>query len=301
MRFDIRRVETTVSTNDDAKQAAEAGAAEGMVVWALQQKAGRGRQGREWYSPIGNLYCSILLRPACPVRDYGKFSFVAALAVWDVVDSCLNSIEQTSQRIRCDSLPLEGRGQHERCLQGAYDVADSSVNNSQTSSLCRAPLPNPPLKGEGIPPVSCQTNALLIELKWPNDVLVNGKKIGGILLEAGEDWLVVGIGLNVQHVPEEPMYPVTSLALEQFAVPSLDPLLDKLLKALGFWYQTFADQGFAPLRDQWLSRARKGVLRVRLPQEELSGEFMDLDSEGHLRLLLPDGKVRNINAGDVFF
>ena len=233
MRFDIRRLETTVSTNDDAKRAAEAGAPEGLVIWALQQDAGRGRQGRVWYSPPGNLYCSLLLRPKVERRDYGKFSFAAALAVRAVVASAL----------------------------------------------------------------PCAT----VELKWPNDVLVNGKKISGILLEAGEDWLVVGVGLNVLHAPENPLYPVTRLAAEAAEVPALDQLLDKLLKELDFWSGVCVAQGFAPLREAWLAHARKSAMRVRLPNEELNGEFADLDADGNLRLLLPNGTTRSISAGDVFF
>ena len=234
MRFDIRRISTTTSTNDDAKQAAEAGAAEGLAIWALQQNSGRGRQGRVWESPEGNLYCSVLLRPVVERRDYGKFSFVAALAVWDVVSAVLSS-------------------------------------------------------------------SFSIELKYPNDVLVNGKKISGILLESGEGWLVVGVGLNVQHMPENPLYPVTSLAAEISEPPPLDVLLDKFLNALAYWNNIFTAQGFAPVRTAWLSRARKGAMRVRLPQEEIHGEFVDLDAEGNLRLLLPDGTERSISAGDVYF
>ena len=233
MHFDIRCLDATVSTNDAAKHAAEAGVPEGLVVWALQQDAGRGRHGRVWYSPIGNLYCSVLLRPAVERRDYGKFSFIAALAVRDVVAAVLSGVT--------------------------------------------------------------------VELKWPNDVLVNGEKISGILLEAGEDWLVVGIGLNVHHTPENPLYPVTCLAAETAEVPSLDLLLDKLLKEFDFWSDVYVAQGFAPLREAWLAHARKGAMRVRLPNEELNGEFVDLDVDGNLRLLLTNGTTCSISAGDVFF
>jgi BirA family biotin operon repressor/biotin-[acetyl-CoA-carboxylase] ligase len=243
VKFDIRRLETTASTNDDAKQAAESGAAEGLVIWALQQSAGRARQGRQWHSPAGNLTFSVLLRPKATLRDYGRYSFVAALAIYDAV---------------------------------------------------RVFLPD-----------------ALIELKWPNDVLVNGKKISGILLEAGAGqtakqslgvgWLVVGIGLNVQHVPEKPLYPVTSLAAEKAVVLDLDLALDRVLKALASWCDIADSQGFAPIRAAWITRARKGMMRVRLPREEIYGQFADLDAQGNLRLLMADGSKRLVNAGDVFF
>lgn len=234
MQFSIRRFETTASTNDDAKQAAEQGAAQGLVIHALQQTAGRGRQGRQWQSPPGNLYCSVLLRPQMARKDYGRYSFIAALAICDAIR---------------DFLP---------------DAA--------------------------------------VELKWPNDVLVNGKKISGILLEAGEGWLVIGMGVNIQHLPENPLYPVTSLAAENALAPSPELVLNKILTALSSWYDIVEAEGFSPIRAAWLSRARKGPMRVRQPDgSEIQGQFADLDPEGNLRLLLPDGIEKSINTGDVFF
>jgi BirA family biotin operon repressor/biotin-[acetyl-CoA-carboxylase] ligase len=232
MQFDIRKIDTTPSTNDEAKQAAAQGAAEGLVIQALSQSAGRGRQGRQWQSPAGNLYCSVLLRPRTEQRHYGLCSFIAALAIRDAVHAFLPKAA--------------------------------------------------------------------VELKWPNDVLVNGKKISGILLEAGDGWLVVGMGINVEHMPGNPLYPVTSLAGEQ-SEASVDQILAKLLVALGFWYETLENQGFAPIRAAWLIHARKGAMRVRLPAEETSGEFVDLDDQGNLHLLLSNGTKRLFNTGDVFF
>ena len=105
-------------------------------------------------------------------RDAGLYSFVAALAVKDVVGECLLKLTQNSQP--------------------------------------DAPLPNPPREGEGTLALSRQD----ITLKWPNDVLVNGKKISGILLEVVDDALIVGIGLNIAHHPETALYPSTSLYAE---------------------------------------------------------------------------------------
>jgi BirA family biotin operon repressor/biotin-[acetyl-CoA-carboxylase] ligase len=234
MKFTIRRIEVTASTNDDAKRAAETGAPEGLVVWALTQTAGRGRQGRAWQSPEGNLYFSVLLRPPLPKRAWGNYSFVAALAISEVV---------------------------------------------------RGFLPD-----------------AIVELKWPNDVLAQGKKISGILLESGGDFLIAGIGLNVQNIPENPLYPATSLAAEKSNLPPLEDVLNAILESFNVWYVRMNEKGFAPIRAAWLAEARKGNLRVRLPDKtELVGEFVDLDSEGNLHLRLQDGTERNINAGDVFF
>lgn len=67
------------STNDEARRLALAGAEDGTIVWARAQTAGRGRQGREWTSPPGNLYTSLVLRPDCPPREAVQLAFVAAL------------------------------------------------------------------------------------------------------------------------------------------------------------------------------------------------------------------------------
>jgi len=73
--------DAVASTNDEAMQRAEDGAAEGTVVWARQQLAGRGRRGRNWQSPIGNMYASAIVRPDCPPDQAAQLSFVTAIAV----------------------------------------------------------------------------------------------------------------------------------------------------------------------------------------------------------------------------
>src|SRR5262249_57875706 len=77
--------DTIGSTNDEAAQRAGQGAPEGLVVWSLAQAGGRGRRGRTWQSPRGNLYCSTVLRPACPAIRAAQLGFVAALAVVDTI------------------------------------------------------------------------------------------------------------------------------------------------------------------------------------------------------------------------
>ncbi len=77
--------ETVGSTNDEAMQRADRGAAEGLVVWARRQVSGRGRRGRIWQSPEGNLYSSILIRPETSAEVAAQLSFVTALAVGDAV------------------------------------------------------------------------------------------------------------------------------------------------------------------------------------------------------------------------
>lgn len=84
--FVLHAFERLSSTNDEARRLAEGGAAEGHVVWALRQTRGRGRYGRRWRSPAGNLYASVLLRPACTMADTAQLSLLASLALADALE-----------------------------------------------------------------------------------------------------------------------------------------------------------------------------------------------------------------------
>ncbi|MGP1274604.1 MAG: biotin--[acetyl-CoA-carboxylase] ligase [Caulobacterales bacterium] len=144
-------------------------------------------------------------------------------------------------------------------------------------------------------------------LKWPNDVLVEGRKICGILLESGNApggglWLAVGIGVNLAHHPEDAERPATSLAA--YGVKA-DPAEagQHLAEHFDIWLQRWQQSGFAPLRDAWLARAH-GLgekATARLESETVEGVFVDLMPDGALRLDLADGSRRVISAGDVFF
>jgi len=144
--------------------------------------------------------------------------------------------------------------------------------------------------------------------KWPNDVLINGGKISGILLESsartggGLEWLVLGMGVNVAHHPDDTGQSVTSLhALGAVDCTALS-LLGALAPALLHWLEVWRGDGFAPLRLAWLERAAGlgGLLRVRLPKEEFTGTFRDLDDDGSLLIEQTDGTLRRITAGEVF-
>lgn len=146
-----------------------------------------------------------------------------------------------------------------------------------------------------------------VTLKWPNDVLVDGAKISGILLEseAGRggsvDWLVLGVGINVRHFPAEALYPATSL-LAAGADVTVDQVLTAYAGALQAWYHRFLTQGFAPIRAAWLNAAQGlgGAVTVRLHDETFTGRLIDMDDEGVL-LVDTGGAMRRVTTGDVFF
>jgi BirA family biotin operon repressor/biotin-[acetyl-CoA-carboxylase] ligase len=141
-----------------------------------------------------------------------------------------------------------------------------------------------------------------ITVKWPNDVLAEGKKLAGLLLEAGPGWLAVGIGVNLASAPEGTEFPATSLAQLGIAAPSSDEALTVLAARFAHWYDAWMNEGFETIRAAWLARAGGlgGPIRARLPHETRQGVFEGIDASGAL-LLNEQGNVRAIAAGEVFF
>ncbi len=232
------------STNAEAVRHAStvpAGETNNIVIWAHEQTGGRGRRGRTWVSPQGNLYCSILVRPKCPISHAAQTGYVAALAVYDLM------------RFYC--------------------------------------------------PEMCA-----IETKWPNDLLINGKKASGILLESSSTtdgnvhWLVVGIGVNIRSFPENTPYAATSLNNERDRPVTVADALMRLMTAYEYWYQMWLAEGFSAIREHWIGKAR-GIgeeIIVRLDKKELSGIFAGIDHNGAL-ILRKDTGDQHISAGEVFF
>ena len=149
-------------------------------------------------------------------------------------------------------------------------------------------------------------------LKWPNDVLLNGGKVAGILLEsiaagAGVAQLAIGIGVNLIAAPDaallEPgaLRPVTLLAETGLRVTP-EALLDHLAPACAAWEAVFVTQGFAPLRAEWLAHAAKlgEVIRARTGTQSREGRFDTVDASGALILITAQGRVA-IPAAEVFF
>jgi BirA family biotin operon repressor/biotin-[acetyl-CoA-carboxylase] ligase len=141
-----------------------------------------------------------------------------------------------------------------------------------------------------------------ITVKWPNDVLADGKKLAGLLLEAGPGWLAIGIGVNLAGVPEGTEFPATSLAQLGIAAPSSEKALTVLAARFAHWYDAWMNKGFETIRAAWLARAGGlgAPIRARLPHETRHGVFEGIDASGAL-LLNEQGNVRAIAAGEVFF
>jgi BirA family biotin operon repressor/biotin-[acetyl-CoA-carboxylase] ligase len=218
---------------DEARARTRDGAPDGTVVVASRQTQGRGRHGRDWISPEGNLYTSVLLRPELPQVRLTELGFVAALAVADAVDAALPG----------------GRAR----------------------------------------------------LKWPNDVLIDGAKVAGILVEIVEDnAAVIGIGVNIAQAPEAMPYPITCLHHAGATTASSATVLTQLLAALERHLSDWTEHGFARSRATWLARgpAAGEMVRVRIGGHVEAGRFAGLDIDGALLLHAADTTHR-IVAGDV--
>jgi BirA family biotin operon repressor/biotin-[acetyl-CoA-carboxylase] ligase len=147
------------------------------------------------------------------------------------------------------------------------------------------------------------------QLKWPNDVLVYGKKAVGILVESGARpdkrlWLAVGVGVNLARYPTEVERPATSFA-EHMAGRTPEPreALEILATRFESWRALWSAQGFAAIAQAWTDRAYGlgQTCEVRLPNRTLTGVAEGMEPDGALRLRLDDGSVERITAGDVFF
>ena len=150
--------------------------------------------------------------------------------------------------------------------------------------------------------------AARVTLKWPNDVLADGRKIAGILLEAASDnALAIGIGVNLVSHPELRETAAISLAALKGSTPSPEAALARLAGHWDKWYEAWKSCGFAPLREAWLARAAGLGERIVARGAEndvardVEGVFENLDRDGALLIRRANGALIRITAGDVFF
>ena len=235
---DLRVVAETGSTNADVAAAARAGAAEGLVVAAELQTAGRGRGDRTWQAPLrSGLAVSVLLRPPFPRDTWGWLPLLAGLSV--------------------------------------------------------------------VTPLAAMSE-LELSLKWPNDVLVDDRKLAGLLAEVVGDAVVVGFGLNVSlRADELPAPAATSLAIEDSAVIDREPVLRAVLRDLARRYRALVAVDGDAERSGLLEAYRSACttigrqVRVELPDDRtLEGTAVDVDAAGRLVVDAGDGR-HALAAGDV--
>jgi BirA family biotin operon repressor/biotin-[acetyl-CoA-carboxylase] ligase len=231
------------STNDEARRLAAAGAEEGTVVIAERQTAGRGRQGRAWYSPPGHgLYLSVLLRPRRPAEEFPRWALAAAAA------GCLAVREA-----------------------GAAGAA----------------------------------------VEWPNDIVCDGLKLGGTLVEArgagsARPELVVGTGINLGHTREDFPPELRGLAGSVGSatgewVGDRESLAASYLRRLGEMAAELAEGRFDPVRRAWLPLApsatgRRVAVTPAGGAARFEGTTRGIDDSGALRVETDGGEVEIVRA-----
>lgn len=234
--------EETDSTNLRASELGEGGCAEGTVVIADRQSAGKGRLGRLWSSPAGvNLYTSVVLRPKILPYRAPQLTFISAVAVaW--------AIEEVA--------------------------------------------------------------GVAARVKWPNDVLVGGRKVAGLLNEMsaeteGIHFVILGIGVNLNmrldQFPADLRYPATSLAIETGRDVSRTAFARALYRHLDTLYALYLEQGVEPVIEAWqeLCDLVGQAVEVDFQSRVVRGVVTGLDEDGALLLQLSDGQCEKVLAGDV--
>jgi BirA family biotin operon repressor/biotin-[acetyl-CoA-carboxylase] ligase len=232
----------TDSTNDRAHALARDGAAEGTVVIAESQQAGKGRLGRRWTSPAGvNLYASIILRPPIAPRHAPQLTFLSAAAVVRAI---------------------------------------------------------------------AEITGLTPTVKWPNDVLLDGCKVAGLLNELDAEterirYLILGVGVNVnmqaEQFPDDLRYPASSLAMACGGEVSRLLFTRTLLEQIDRLYSQYQREGFEPIMQAWQEYFILTGQRVEVDCQGrlLRGQVLGLDEDGALLLRLDDGRQERVLAGDV--
>jgi BirA family transcriptional regulator, biotin operon repressor / biotin---[acetyl-CoA-carboxylase] ligase len=241
-------LKATESTNDDALQAARSDDPGQLWIVAGEQHAGRGRHGRQWSSPPGNLYASLLLIDPCEPQHAPQLGFVAGLALHETIEAVTG------------------------------------------------------------------VSAPRLTLKWPNDLLLDGAKVSGLLLEGhrlqgnGPLAIIIGMGVNVAFAPTGTPYPAKALQSVRSVLTREDvfrTLSTSFAQTFSAWRNAArmnAADPFGPIRRLWLERAA-GLgqeVTLRLPSGEKRGIFEGLDRFGRLQLKTVSG-AELIDAGDLYF
>jgi BirA family transcriptional regulator, biotin operon repressor / biotin---[acetyl-CoA-carboxylase] ligase len=238
----LRIYDVVDSTQNIAHSLVRQGAIEGTLVLAEQQNAGRGRMGRNWFSPKGKgVWMSLILKPTISMQFTPQLTLLAAVA------------------------------------------------------LCRAIQAHIPHQ---------------VGIKWPNDLLINGRKISGILLESSAEderlnYVIAGIGISVNLSPED--YPdelrlkSTSLYIEKGQLVEREQLICDILLQLEVMLELYAQQGFAPIRSLWeaLTISLHKPIRIQTAKGWVEGVANAIDEMGALRVTLPDGEIIKLYSGDI--
>jgi len=260
--YRLEAFDSVGSTNALVMDRARAGDPGRLWIASTRQETGRGRRGRHWHTPEGNLAASLLLKVRADPAIAATLGFVAGLSL----------VEALSHFMPGEAIGIG--------LDGAEDAH-------------RAGHDGKPLR---------------MELKWPNDAIVEGAKLGGILLESmlcddGQLMVATGIGVNVVAHPEALDYPAISLAalgIEATAGDVFTALSQAWCDHEALWDD---GRGIAAIRDLWLKCAAGlgSPVAVRVDGTVIRGQFETIDEFGRFVIRDEVGALTRISAGDVHF
>ncbi|MDM5154161.1 biotin--[acetyl-CoA-carboxylase] ligase [Bacillus sp. DX1.1] len=234
--------ESVESTQHIAARLAYEGAAEGTIVVAEEQLAGRGRLSRKWHSPKGTgIWMSIILRPTVPVHQAPQLTLLAAVSVAQAIEKC------------------------------------TGVN---------------------------------VGIKWPNDILIQGKKAVGILTEMQADpdkinAVIIGIGINVnqkqEHFADEIQHIATSLAIEVGKPIARAELMQHIFLQMEKLYQEYLKNGFSVIKLLWESYAVSigKEITARTMKDAITGVAKGITADGVLMLEDHEGHIHHIHSADI--
>lgn len=152
-----------------------------------------------------------------------------------------------------------------------------------------------------------------VKVKWPNDVLLNGKKVGGILAESlsyfpdnkgsPANYIIIGIGLNLEKSPKYLSYLATSLKEEKINYISSHEVLSRFMVHFHSYYTLWGMAGFASLKKEWMKNAHNigKTIQCNMGEYKISGVFREVDDHGRLIIELETGEVHTMSSADVFF
>lgn len=243
MTYKIFNFEQVESTSDEAKSILASDCNQDVIVIADMQTRGRGRRGRRWYSPPGNLYFSFSKTPPVNPASLSQVSLVVGIAVYRAI-----------------------------------------------SKLIKAPAQ--------------------IALKWPNDILVNKMKLGGILVETEQfpeqpyATCIVGIGINILSSPEMVAFPACSMRDFIDELPKPSELVQDIMSEFDKCYDIWVNNGFQELRNEWLdvsyglgkpvsARAENGF--------EVYGRFLTLNLDGAVVVCDDDGNEYLVRSSEITY
>ncbi len=237
--YRVESFDSLGSTNDEAMARLKAGDPGGLFITAVSQTGGRGRQGRHWVSPPGNLYATLALADPAHLAVAPQIGFVAGVALATTLRQLLGGDER-------------------------------------------------------------------LKIKWPNDILYDGAKLAGILLESatlsgGRIGCVIGFGVNCLSHPAGLPYRAINISAVGHRIDAATVLIAlaiELERQLAVWDR---GRGFALIRSSWLAQAA-GLgehIDVAIPRMVRHGRFEGIDPAGRLMLATADGLIL-VDAGDVF-